>query len=45
MANKSPTVIKSHVIVAVKGFVQAISVGTKRWSASVQQDMLNLLSN
>jgi FKBP12-rapamycin complex-associated protein len=44
MANKSPTVIKSHVIVAVKGFVQAISVGTKRWSASVQQDMLNCLS-
>jgi len=36
MANKSPTVIKSHVIVAVKGFVQAISVGTKRWSASVR---------
>jgi FKBP12-rapamycin complex-associated protein len=44
MANKSPTVIKSHVIVAVKGFVQAISVGTKRWSASVQQDMLDFLS-
>ncbi len=44
IAKKSPTVIKSHVIVAVKGFVRAISVGSKRWSASVQQDMLNLLS-
>ena len=39
-----PTVVRSHIIAAVKGFVRAISVGTKRWSASVQQDMLNLLS-
>ena len=38
------SMIQSHVIAAVKGFVRAISVGTKRWSASVQQDMLNLLS-
>lgn len=36
--------IRNHVVVAVKGFVNAISVGTKRWSASVQQDMLNLLT-
>jgi len=43
-ANKSPTFVKSHVIAAVKAFVRAISVGTKRLSASVQQDMLNLLS-
>jgi len=28
----------------VKGFVNAISTGTKRWSASVQQDLLNLLT-
>ena len=41
---KSPTILRSHVIAAVKGFVRAISVGTKRWSASVQQDLLNLLS-
>jgi FKBP12-rapamycin complex-associated protein len=36
--------IQHHVSAAVKGFVRAISVGTKRWSASVQQDLLNLLS-
>lgn len=41
---KSPSIIRSHIIAAVKGFVRAISVGTKRWSASVQQDLLNLLS-
>jgi len=33
-----------HVVAAVQGFVRAISLGTKRWSASVQQDMLNLLT-
>mmetsp|Transcript_20902 Transcript_20902/g.45314 ORF Transcript_20902/g.45314 Transcript_20902/m.45314 type:complete len:3366 (+) Transcript_20902:339-10436(+) len=42
--SKSPTIVRSHVIAAVKGFIYSISVGTKRWSASVQQDMLNLLS-
>ncbi len=41
---KPVTMLQSHVIAAVQGFVKAISVGTKRWSASVQQDMLNLLS-
>ena len=41
---KLPPIVRSHVIAAVKGFVRAISVGTKRWSASVQQDLLNLLS-
>ncbi|EED89568.1 phosphatidylinositol 3-kinase (PI3K)-like protein [Thalassiosira pseudonana CCMP1335] len=40
----SSILLQSHVIAAVKGFVLAISMGTKRWSASVQQDMLNLLS-
>lgn len=34
----------NHVITAIRGFVKAISLGTKRWSASVQQDMLNLLT-
>ena len=34
---------RNHVLTAVKGFVRAVSLGTKRWSASVQQDMLNLL--
>lgn len=42
--SKSPTTVRSHVIAAVKGFIHSISVGTKRWSASVQQDLLNLLS-
>eukprot|EP00934_Nitzschia_sp_Nitz4_P000121 Nitzschia sp. Nitz4//scaffold14_size191712//162960//172475//NITZ4_001752-RA/size191712-snap-gene-0.144-mRNA-1//1//CDS//3329537014//121//frame0 len=35
---------KNHVITAVKGFVKAIGLGTKSWTASVQQDMLNLLT-
>ncbi|KAL7500860.1 hypothetical protein ACHAWT_010361 [Skeletonema menzelii] len=43
-SSKSSPMIQHHVIAAVKGFVRAISVGTKRWSASVQQDLLNLLS-
>jgi FKBP12-rapamycin complex-associated protein len=33
-----------HVVAAAQGFSNAISLGTKRWSASVQQDMLNLLT-
>ena len=36
--------LQNHVVAAVKAFVLAISMGTKRWSASVQQDMLNLLT-
>jgi FKBP12-rapamycin complex-associated protein len=36
--------LRNHVVAAVQGFVNAISVGTKRESASVQQDLLNLLS-
>ena len=43
-SDERSTAVRSHIIAAVKGFVRAISVGTKRWSASVQQDMLNLLS-
>jgi serine/threonine-protein kinase mTOR len=35
---------RSHVVAAVQGFASAISVGTKRDSASVQQDLLNFLS-
>jgi len=36
--------LRNHVVAAVNGFVNAISLGSKRWSASVQQDMLNLLT-
>ena len=35
---------KNHVIAAVKGFVNAVNLGTRKWSASVQQDLLNLLT-
>jgi FKBP12-rapamycin complex-associated protein len=35
---------RNHVVVAIKAFVRAISLGTKSWSASVQQDMLNFLT-
>jgi serine/threonine-protein kinase mTOR len=41
---KSPSVLRNHVVAAVTGFVNAISQGTKKWSASVQQDLLNLLT-
>jgi FKBP12-rapamycin complex-associated protein len=34
----------SHIVAAVKGFVNAISMGRRRESASVQQDLLNLLT-
>jgi serine/threonine-protein kinase mTOR len=36
--------LANHVIAAAQGFSNAISLGTKRWIASVQQDMLNLLT-
>ena len=36
--------LQSHVAAAVQGFVKAICLGTKRWSASVQQDLLNFLT-
>jgi serine/threonine-protein kinase mTOR len=37
-------ILRSHIVAAVDGFVNAISTGTKKWSASVQQDLLNLLT-
>lgn len=40
----SDRMLRNHVVAAVQGFVNAISVGTRSWSASVQQDLLNLLS-
>eukprot|EP00979_Chaetoceros_neogracilis_P015731 scaffold6454_cov267-Chaetoceros_neogracile.AAC.7 len=36
--------LQSHVAAAVQGFVKAICLGTKRWSASVQQDLLHFLT-
>lgn len=36
--------VQNHVVAAVKGFVNAICQGTKKWCASVQQDLLNLLT-
>jgi FKBP12-rapamycin complex-associated protein len=40
----STTRERNHVVAAAQGFANAISLGTKQWSASVQQDMLNLLT-
>jgi FKBP12-rapamycin complex-associated protein len=42
--SRSGKLQRNHVVSAVKGFVNAISLGTKRESASVQQDLLNLLT-
>jgi len=42
--DQDPDAQRKHVVSAIKGFFSAISLGTKRWSASVQQDMLNLLT-
>ncbi|EEC46831.1 predicted protein [Phaeodactylum tricornutum CCAP 1055/1] len=36
--------IRNHVVAAVRGFVNAINLGTIKQSASVQQDLLNLLT-
>ncbi|CAB9503979.1 protein kinase mTOR [Seminavis robusta] len=41
---RAGTAQRNHVIAAVDGFVTAINLGTKRFSASVQQDMLNVLT-
>jgi serine/threonine-protein kinase mTOR len=41
---RSPVTQRNHVVAAVDGFVTAINLGTKRFSASVQQDMLNVLT-
>mmetsp|Transcript_21493 Transcript_21493/g.52973 ORF Transcript_21493/g.52973 Transcript_21493/m.52973 type:complete len:3171 (+) Transcript_21493:99-9611(+) len=42
--DQDPDAQRKHVVSAIKAFFSAISLGTKRWSASVQQDMLNLLT-
>ena len=43
-SSKLSKTLLSHISAAVKGFVKAICLGTKRWSASVQQDLLHLLT-
>lgn len=35
---------REHIIAAVRSFAKAISVGTKKYLASVQQDLLNFLT-
>jgi len=40
----SDRMLRNHVVAAVNGFVNAVSLGTVKWSASVQQDLLNLLT-
>jgi serine/threonine-protein kinase mTOR len=42
--SQTGTELRSHVVTSIKGFVQAINLGTKRQSASVQQDLLNILT-
>lgn len=36
--------LQQHLVSAADGFIHAIALGRKMWSALVQQDMLNLLS-
>ena len=40
----SDPAIIAHLVNAVKGLLRAVSLGTKRWSSSVTQDMLSTLS-
>lgn len=35
---------RDHIVGAVKGLMRAISLGTRKWSASVMQDMLYVLT-
>jgi FKBP12-rapamycin complex-associated protein len=42
--NPSSSLLRNHVVAAAKGFVTSISLGAKKWSASVSEDLLNLLS-
>ncbi|KAH8049289.1 phosphatidylinositol kinase [Aureococcus anophagefferens] len=42
-ALRSPAV-KRALVAAAGGFVRAIALGRRRWAASVQQDLLNLLN-
>ena len=44
LRSQADKILQMHVVAAVKGFVNAISQGTKIWCASVQQDLLNLLT-
>lgn len=43
-SNNTTRVLLNHIVSAVRGFANAISRGTKKSSASVQQDLLNLLT-
>jgi len=36
--------LRNHIVASAQGFLKAISLGKKRWSASVQQDILNFLT-
>jgi serine/threonine-protein kinase mTOR len=42
--NQEARLLRHHVVSSVRSFVNAINLGTRRWSASVQQDLLNLLT-
>jgi FKBP12-rapamycin complex-associated protein len=42
--NITKSKVRNHIIAAVQGFINAINQGTKKWCASVQQDLLNLLT-
>lgn len=44
MTSSSDKAIRSHAVAAVSGFANAIRIGTTKQSASVQQDLLNLLT-
>lgn len=44
LAGQGQRALRNHVVAAIDGFVHAISVGSRKWSASVQQDLLNLLT-
>jgi serine/threonine-protein kinase mTOR len=44
MDAKTKGKIRNHIVAAVQGFINAINQGTKKWCASVQQDLLNLLT-
>ena len=39
-----PDAQRDHIVGAVKGLMRAISLGTRKWSASVMQDMLYVLT-
>ncbi|CAM9628539.1 unnamed protein product, partial [Phaeothamnion confervicola] len=39
-----PAALQQHVLCAAEGFIRAVQLGKRKWSALVQQDMLNLLT-